>query len=233
MTTVEKSLSGFPHVKYLVVDPATYPYGQGTFDDPEPIMSRWAQIGPGDLVIDIGAAFGCYTLAALAMGACVYAFEPSTDGYRILLENVDLNGWGYRCSVYKTALYNGLGYPDALKKEVMGFHYVAKDGYAEMTLDDVLSATLDAYGGPVKFIKIDVEGAELGVLQGGFRTLLRNRPRLLIEDHDSDDTTWEVCRFPRSIRSSVRIQELLRSLDYEITILPSAADRRYIVGDPG
>jgi FkbM family methyltransferase len=223
---VEKSFFGFSHLKYMVVDPATYPYGQGTFDDPEPIMPIWAKIKRGDYVIDIGAAFGCYTLAALAMGAYVDAFEPSTDGYRILSENVRLNGWGDQCVVHKTALFNGLGYPEALKREVMGFHYVASDAYEEGTLDEVMN------GRRVNFIKIDVEGAELGVLQGGFRTILTHRPMLLIEDHDSDVDRWEVCRYPKSIRSSARIQSLLDSLDYAFEVVPSAADRRYIVGRP-
>jgi FkbM family methyltransferase len=220
---VQKHLCGFPHLKYLVVDPTTYPYGQGTFDDPEPIMPIWAEIKPGQTVVDVGAAFGCYTLAALAAEAVVYAFEPSTDGFRILTENLDLNGWEDRCIVDKTALYNGLEYPSALRKEVMGFHYVAKDHYRISTLDDEI-------GVEVHFMKIDVEGAELGVLQGAFRTLLRWRPTLLIEDHDSESTTWEVCRYPHSIQSSDRIQRLLRSLDYDVSILPSAHDRRYIVG---
>jgi hypothetical protein len=48
------------------------------------------------------------------------------------------------------------------------------------TLDDVILA----FGvSQVSAIKIDVEGAELGVIQGAEQTIMKFRPRLVIEAH--------------------------------------------------
>ena len=47
-------------------------------------------------------------------------------------------------------------------------------------LDDVVP--IDA---PVRFVKIDVEGGELGVLQGGMRTLSTHKPFVVFEHGDA------------------------------------------------
>jgi Methyltransferase FkbM domain len=50
-----------------------------------------------------------------------------------------------------------------------------------------------------------VEGAELGVLQGGFDSLERLRPRLVVEDHGRD---------------AVAMASLLQGLGYRVDRIP-------------
>ena len=49
-------------------------------------------LGPGDVVLDVGANQGFYSCYAASRGATVYAFEPSPESYRRLTENAVLNG---------------------------------------------------------------------------------------------------------------------------------------------
>src|ERR1700688_2032260 len=53
----------------------------------------WNNISPGQVVIDIGACFGLYTMSALAQGAKVIAFEPNKEFLDILGESVAMNSY--------------------------------------------------------------------------------------------------------------------------------------------
>ena len=48
----------------------------------------------GDLFLDVGANVGSYTIWAGERGADVIALEPAPDTYALLLENIELNGYG-------------------------------------------------------------------------------------------------------------------------------------------
>lgn len=48
-------------------------------------------VSAGDVVIDIGAHIGCYTVWAARRGARVFAFEPHPDNFTQLQRNVALN----------------------------------------------------------------------------------------------------------------------------------------------
>lgn len=54
-------------------------------------LEQW--VGIGDVVYDVNAGFGAYTLiAAMQRGATVIAFEPGYRAYTVLCENLALNG---------------------------------------------------------------------------------------------------------------------------------------------
>ena len=59
----------------------------------DPEMIRWLdEIGPDDLLWDIGANVGIYSLYAALRQCCrVYAFEPGAANYYILNRNIELN----------------------------------------------------------------------------------------------------------------------------------------------
>jgi len=49
------------------------------------------QIKPGDIIIDIGANFGIFSIKANKYNPKkIYAIEPSSDNYEILRENLYL-----------------------------------------------------------------------------------------------------------------------------------------------
>jgi FkbM family methyltransferase len=208
---------------FQIVDPDTYPYGVNTFTDPEPILKLW-KFSPGDVAVDIGASFGCFTCFALVLGADVISFEPSEDGHRVLTENIRMNGWQERCAIHKVALYDGTSLPDNWVAEVFGIHYPAKDVHFK---------SLDEYNIPrINKMKIDVEGSELSVLLGGLETIRRCKPIILIEDHDGVNHDSLIGTYPESIGSSGKIQSLLSGLGYSIVSEPYERGRKYLIATP-
>lgn len=129
---------------------------------------------PDDDFIDIGANIGSYTLLATGVvGSRSISIEPIPDTYEKLLDNIHLN----RIQDRTTPLNMGIGD----KKTLISFstnqdttnHILSKDELQstkglEVTverLDDIITGYSPA------LIKIDVEGYEYPVLQGGLKTL--------------------------------------------------------------
>lgn len=212
--------------RFRVVDPASIGlerHTTATFDDHEPVFEPFVRaIRAGEVFVDVGACFGSYTMPALAKGATAIAYEPFDDGFAILTANVESNGWQSRCRVHKVALFDGTPYPAELASDIFGAHYPAEE-LRTTTLDEDLDE-----GVCVDWMKLDVEGAELGVLVGAKRTIARCLPNFVIEDHDGIDPGKPVSDYPASVRSSERIHEMLRGLGYEIAIHRWDVSRKFI-----
>ena len=154
----------------------------------EPGTLAWlARLRPGDVVYDIGANVGVYTLlAAHRVGPAgrVFAFEPHAATTATLLENVALNGVGDRVDVLSCALHRSTGVEPFLYGSLeagSALSHVGGDGpgvrelKAVAAADDLIAAGTLA---PAHAIKLDVDGNELDVLTG-MRGLLSgaDRPR--------------------------------------------------------
>ena len=136
------------------------------------------------VLLDIGASIGAVT-AAFAQrfpSGRVIAFEAAPSVHRSLRETVR-RCTGASVSVMETAVGPQSG--------AMGFHEDGNGsgwGFLSEELGDVsvpvvtVDEAVDTLGlDHVDFIKIDVEGGELGVLQGAVNTLQRDRPLLVFE----------------------------------------------------
>lgn len=144
---------------------------------PDLEMLVWKQcLGPDDLFVDIGANVGIYSILGAERGARVIAVEPDPDTAQRLRANAELNGYSIEvmeCAVAEqrgTELFTvGL---DCLN------HFVDPGSAATRevpvrTLDDIVGDRR------VRGVKIDVEGAELRVLEGARRALGERRIDLL------------------------------------------------------
>lgn len=131
------------------------------------------QIKKGMTVLDIGANIGYYTLiAARLVGdeGKVIAFEPDPTNFALLKKNVEGNGYKNVILVQK-AVSNKAGEVKLFLRagNLAGHHlYDAHDGNKFVTVSAI---TLDEYLenenlNKIDFVKMDVEGAEWGVLQG-------------------------------------------------------------------
>lgn len=142
-----------------------------------------SHVFPGDVVLDVGAHIGYYTLLlARLVGPSgeVLAFEPDPDNFALLERNVRLNGYStVRC--VNAAAADRTGRTDLYRSTTNpGDHRI----YASEEERDSLSVRclrldefLDGRGRGVDFMKMDVQGAELAVLRGMEETLRRS-PRM-------------------------------------------------------
>jgi len=159
----------------------------GTFEpDETALISRLLQ--RTDRFIDVGANLGYYTCLALQSGRDVLAIEPQPRNLRSLYQNLIINGWEHNAEVMPVALaaapglltlYGASGPSASLLKNWAGYSPRHSQTIAVSTLDNLLAGR---FANERLLVKIDVEGAELGVLQGAQATLCRDvRPMWLLE----------------------------------------------------
>jgi FkbM family methyltransferase len=137
----------------------------------------------GMVVVDVGASFGLYTLiAARAVGRTgqVHAIEPCPDTCVALTSNLRRNP-GLAATVHARAagsrreqrtLY-------AHRNSTLNGLYPAPAAAVEASLEVDVVPLDELVPGPLDVLKIDVEGAELQVLEGA-RRLLADSPRLRV-----------------------------------------------------
>jgi FkbM family methyltransferase len=158
----------------------------------ERFIREWVK---SDAVVwDIGANLGLFALPAglKAMAGRTYVFEPDVELAHNLLRSLRLNqNKNLKIAVLCVAVSNADGVADftiskfsrAMNKlEAVGkWHQdqvVAEETRLVPTMRiDTLVRTL----APPTILKVDVEGAEVNVLQGGEATISTHRPTILIE----------------------------------------------------
>lgn len=155
---------------------------------------------PGDIVLDVGAFIGVYTLlAALRTGerGHVFSFEPSPDACNILRRHVHINGLGRRvtimpcavgerdaqCTFYVDKTLSGINSMNSLSSAALTHN--GDNPYQPQAIETAM-IRLDTFLAERKIapavIKIDVEGAELQVLEGLGEWLSR-KVTILVEMH--------------------------------------------------
>jgi len=147
---------------------------------------------PGDVVLDAGANIGALTLPfARLVGeqGVVIAFEPQRPMYYLLCSNVALNTIENVAAIQVAlgATTGTIRVPVLRPQAHLNFGGVSIGGdYGE----PVRLRTIDSLPIPrVRLIKIDVEGAELEVIQGASETIRRLRPFLFVENDRQEKST--------------------------------------------
>ncbi len=170
---------------------------------------QWLQenVHQGDIVWDIGANIGCYTLlAAQLVGerGKVYAFEPHIPNATSLLQNVQANGLtsrvvlvtcaldGFDGSTFRRFNYaslrpgsSGSQLGHTRGQDGQSFEAIATEMKAAFTMPALVSAGLQA----PDLVKIDVDGNELAILCGMASLQTYWRPRSIqveVQPNDVD-----------------------------------------------
>lgn len=178
----------------------------------EPATRRLLEslLSPGAVMIDVGANVGFFSVLAarrVGPGGKIYAVEPGPDNLEYLRRNLELHGTD---QVEVLAAAAG---PESGKRmfhlhrvgTVHSFYpadHSVRHEVRQIALDDVVSP-------PVKLIKIDVEGEELGVL-AGMERLLRDSPglHLIIE--------WTPSRLAQAGHPPEALPRRLRELGFQL-----------------
>jgi FkbM family methyltransferase len=168
-----------------------------TFESKEPGTLDWLDaLKPGEMLFDVGANVGVYTLYAAKRGIRVVALEPEWSNLHYLRDNIILNGLRREVQVVGVAL------SDVTDLTTLHLHDTLP-GSAVHT-ESRTPRDVTAVGTPVVFgetmwsvrlddlcerlglwpdaIKIDVDGTEPTILRGAPRALRRVRT-LLVERH--------------------------------------------------
>jgi FkbM family methyltransferase len=121
-----------------------------------------ASIDRGDVVIDVGANIGAYTVQAskkVGDGGLVLSFEPEPENLRILEKNIAINNC-FNVRIFPYALSDTEGKTELFLREAPGSHSILGGSEAVVSvparrLDSVIGeSSIDR----VKVLKIDVEG---------------------------------------------------------------------------
>ena len=193
-----------------------------------------AFLRPGDVFVDVGANIGLFTLiAAQRVGreGRVLAFEPTARAFERLNDNVRTNLFA-NVSSFRTALSDGMG-ELTLGQSTGGFDAwnsfglqtlaatVVREPVPTTTWDEVVRQ--EKLEGTVTMMKIDVEGWESRVLEGGRESLSRpDAPVLQVEF--TDDAA-------RSAGSSCReLYGTLEGLGYALYVFDPA--QRTLMAEP-
>ncbi|MFC1889745.1 FkbM family methyltransferase [Thermodesulfobacteriota bacterium] len=151
-------------------------------------------LAPGDIVWDVGAHHGAMTLCASRLvgeKGQVHAFEPSAVNRAVLDRHIRWN----RCRnvrVHPFAL-SGRDGNDKFGGRGTSRTYALGKGTEVVAVRSAVTLVRQGILPPPTFMKIDVEGAEVGVITGAVEILPRDA-RLFIEIHSVDND--EQCSKP-------------------------------------
>lgn len=142
----------------------------------------------GDVVLDIGAHIGYYTLmAAKRVGkqGKVYAFEPSRENCNLLTKNLKING-------FKNVILVNKAIADTSKKSKLFMSRVSTGMHSLIDLDDnsenatvIDTISLNDFFGKnppnISVIKMDIEGGEYMAFEGMTKILKRKHLSIFVE----------------------------------------------------
>jgi FkbM family methyltransferase len=148
----------------------------------------------GDTAIDAGAHIGFFTVQMASIvgpGGRVYAFEPFDRNADLLERSIQENRFADRIIFHRAAVGAVSGTATltfAVETLNTGGAYLLREGTPALAgnrTQDVAVVALDdlPIRRPVRFIKMDVEGAEPLVMKGAARLLQADRPVVLSELH--------------------------------------------------
>ena len=162
----------------------------------------------GDIVVDLGANIGYYTLILARLvgkSGHVYAFEPDPSNFEILSKNVKENKHDNVTLVQKAVSDKNSKIKLYVSKRNLASHRIfdAEDKRESIEVD---VTTLDEYFQKskklVKFIKMDVEGAEGATILGASKIIEDSKNLVIMMEY-----------FPKWIKKFGDIpEEILRSL---------------------
>ena len=177
---------------WWIVGSGQHGFWLGSFDyDKQRLFEQLLK--PGDVVYDIGAHVGFYTLLASKLvgpEGKVYAFEPLPRNLRYLREHLRLNHVT-NVEVVEAAVSD---VSEEVAFDQSSYHtwgHLDPNGTLRVRALKLDQAVLDLGFRPPKLVKVNVEGAEKAVLQGAREMIQLHHPIFIVSTHG--DTIHREC----------------------------------------
>lgn len=146
------------------------------------------KVGQGDVVLDIGAHVGFYTLlSSVLVGASgrVFAFEPVPRNLLFLKKHLELNGIA-NVTVIEAAVSNRSGVTYFEEKSQSSMGCISETGNLTVNTVTLDEMAMNKQIPAPDYIKIDVEGAEMSVLRGAQALLKNAHPTIFLATHGQE-----------------------------------------------
>jgi FkbM family methyltransferase len=181
---------------------------------------------------DVGGHHGEYSIQLarlLAPGFKVHVFEPFLESADVILRNVGANDLEREVFVHQQAVGLEVGAAELLLSAKGSQNHSLRPwvGTSSASINvpvTTLDTALDRYGVP-EFVKIDIEGGELGAFQGGTTLLAEGATTFLLESELWDSDRLVLHRFLRdhgyTLRSLRRGKEVSGDSERMIVARPT------------
>ena len=189
----------------------------------EPWMIKYLKIRNGEIFVDVGAHIGKYALEIAKENpkSIVIAIEPAKDTFYALLESIRKNGLknviALNIAAWDTNTKVKIFVTEAHEGSSAFLHLAENAGVVR--IDEVDARRLDDIVERLKlskidWVKIDVEGAELRVLCGFIKSMLKIKPKIIIE----------IKEFNRN-----KALMMLKSIGYKCQQIPEDPSHQYFI----
>ncbi len=179
---------------------------------------------PGQVIIDAGAHVGFYTLwqaASVGPTGQIYAFEPNPTTYAFLEKNVKQNGLDWvQCMPQALSVNEGALIMKAVDRATSSTRVLYDAPDTTTPTISVQSTTLDIFVERhniqrIDILKMDTEGAEVDIIQGGIQQALPITERVIMESHSVRFSGEKAMRTRELVRDLLLPLGFRLSLDYQ------------------
>lgn len=147
-----------------------------------------------DVVVDIGAHMGFFTVKVAKQVKEVIAFEPDPYNFKFLSANIEYNKLS-NIRAFNYALGDRDGYMFLKRSYGYGRTRLTESNTGYQVRVKPLDDLVKELGITPNVIKIDTEGYEMKVLEGAKSTLTRCKPNLIIASYHYPDETRDVVKY--------------------------------------
>jgi FkbM family methyltransferase len=181
------ALEGLPELRFRL-HPEGDPWVSGVIArnevfDPHIVALLRATLRSDDVLVDVGAHVGWFSVIGSKLAGHVVAIEPDPDNWRYLRANLRINGCK-NVTAFPVAAGQADGHTRLYQSfEHRGDHQLSVVGdrkdYTKVRVRSV-DNILEEAGKRATWVKLDTQGSEAAILRGMRRTL-EGRPRLVVE----------------------------------------------------
>ncbi len=150
------------------------------------VRKDYGSIQPGSTVVDIGANIGVFSLYAAHCGAIrIFAYEPNTEAYHLLLHNVQANHLQQNILPHQLAVTSTDGDKVKFPKKPSMYNTIITDeNPAEYELVETVTAqAILTEAKCIDVLKLDCEGAEYDILSSSKPGFLSQIVAIRMEYH--------------------------------------------------